>query len=308
MLWLAARMSRIVMSPVIYVCTGLLMFSMTAMAIVAIEQNQPQIVVAFLTVLAVERSVNGAPRTAGFALALAASIKLYPVLFVLFWLIRGERRPVIAFTVAGLGLGFLSVAVAGWPLHVAFLEQMRIISGTALLTFFTYNIDAVVAKVFFRDAMTFVEDLDLGSATGWTVLAKPTLWKILDALALLAALGGLTVLARRTRDPLFWPLAFTAIALVSPLTWGYHYLAALAFLPSLLDRIGIAAGILTALVILFPSSPIYIVADLPTLKFTDWSTLLGTLAMFGYAALLLALILRPERETQRPLRSDPAPL
>ena len=43
-------------------------------------QNQPQILVSFLTVLALERAMRGHERTAGLALAVAAAIKVYPVL------------------------------------------------------------------------------------------------------------------------------------------------------------------------------------------------------------------------------------
>lgn len=307
-LWLAARTVRGALSDAVFVSVGLLMFATTAMALVALEQNQPQILVAFLTVLAAERATNSAPRAAGIALALAASIKLYPALFALLWLARGERRPVAAFAVTGAALGLLSIALAGWPLHALFLEQIRTISGSVLVTSFTYDLDAVAAKYLFGDALTFVPDLLPGSEAGWKVLAKPPLWKAIDAALILAAIAALALLARRSRDPLVWPLAVTLVALASPLSWGYHYLAALAFLPALLDRLGAARGILASVLLLAPSTPAYILSDLPVLAYHAWSALLGTLAMAAYAALLLRLVLGPEPAAERPLRSDPAQL
>lgn len=308
MLWLAARITGGRMPPVAYVGTGFLMFSLSVISLVALEQNQPQILVAFLTVLAIERAQHGAPKSAGAALALAASIKLYPALFVLFWLVRGDRRPALAFAVTGTGLAGLSLAVAGWPLHAQFLDQMRLISGTALLTFFTYCADSLAAKLFFKDAMTFVPFANGASDGGWLVMAKPPLWRLLDATALLAVLAGLAWLARRRDDPLFWPVAIIAIALVSPLSWGYHYLTALAFLPALLDRLGAGRGILAALAILLPVSPLYMLSDLPVFEFRYWAAIAGSLAMAGYGALLIALVLGAVTEPRRALRSDPAPL
>ncbi len=307
-LWLAARAARCPLPEPGYVAIGLAAFFLTAISLVALEQNQPQILVAFLTVLAAERTARGAPRSAGAALALAASIKLYPAFFALIWLARGERRALAGFILAGAGLALLSLAVAGWPLHAAFLAQIRTISGSTLVTSFTYDLDAVAAKYLFADAMTFVPDLLPDSDAGWLVLAKPTLWTVADAALLLATLAGLTRLARKSRDPLVWPLAITLTALVSPLSWGYHYLAALAFLPALLPRLGHARFVLTGVLLLFPSNPGYILSDLPVLDYHRWSPFLGTLAMAGYAAMLLTLILRPQDAPDRPLRSDPAPL
>ncbi|MDX1739050.1 MAG: glycosyltransferase 87 family protein, partial [Alphaproteobacteria bacterium] len=49
----------------------------------ALRENQPQILVSFLILLAIERERAGWNIAGGAALALAASIKLYPALFAL---------------------------------------------------------------------------------------------------------------------------------------------------------------------------------------------------------------------------------
>lgn len=86
MVILAWRASGSTMSAHSYTLLGLLVLVLTQIGIVLILQNQPQIFVSLLIVLALERHRSGAPLTAGAVLALAAAIKLYPALLaLLFW-------------------------------------------------------------------------------------------------------------------------------------------------------------------------------------------------------------------------------
>lgn len=293
-LWLAARLAGKGLSPVAYVGIGLAVFASTTISLVALEQNQPQILVAFLTVLAIERAHGKSPTSAGIALALAASIKLYPALFALFWLVRGERRAVASFALVGGALGVASIAVAGWPLHAEFLGHVRAISSTVLVTSFTHSIDPVIGDMFFSGQMTVIPD-NGGTGAGWHVMAKPALWKALNAVALLAALVALARLVRRTDDPLFWPLAFAVISLLGPLSWGYHYLAVIVFLPALLARMRPAYGILTILAVLFPTSVFYTLNSPDWLPFEQYANMLGTAAMAAFALICLSLIRRRDR-------------
>ncbi|MDU8943004.1 glycosyltransferase family 87 protein [Ovoidimarina sediminis] len=291
-LWLAARLAAGRLGAMAFVAIGVVLFASTTIVLGALEQNQPQILVAFLTVLAIERTRSGAAVTGGVALAIAASLKLYPALFALFWLARGERRAAASFALAGAGLGLLSIAVAGWPLHAEFLAQIRTISNTVLVTVFSHSADPVLGQFVFPANLTPVESLASGAPGGWLVMAKPPVWAALNTAAILVALAGLAALARSRfgADPLFWPLAITVIALLSPLSWGYHYIAAIAFVPALIDRLGSGPGLVTCLVLLAPTSVPYVFSDLPVLAFDAYAGLLGTLAMALYAALLLAMI------------------
>lgn len=76
MLLLARRLAAPAMHPAGCLALGLAILATSTIGSIALYQNQPQILVAFLTVLAVERAEHGAPRLAGAALALAAAIKL----------------------------------------------------------------------------------------------------------------------------------------------------------------------------------------------------------------------------------------
>ena len=289
---LAARLTGAGKNTPVFLLAGLLISGSTTISLVALEQNQPQILVAFLCVLAIERVKSRAPLVGGLALALAASIKLYPVLFVLFWLARRERKAALSFAGFGAMLAALSVVVAGWSLHAEFLEQVRMISGTVLAGYLSYSFDPVIGYFAFRHDMYMVYDLNPLSDGGWHVMAKPALWKALNAMALLIALAALFRLARgRTGDdPLFWPLAFTVIALLSPLSWSYSYIAPMAFMPALLFCIGPAKGILVLIALISPTSSTYLASESQLLPLGEFGGALGTLSMVAYAGLLWAIV------------------
>ncbi|WP_415182415.1 glycosyltransferase 87 family protein [Phaeovulum sp.] len=63
---------------------------LTHSGVVALYENQPQILVGFLTLLGIERSENGHPAFGGAALALAAALKGYPALLAVFWIQPGN--------------------------------------------------------------------------------------------------------------------------------------------------------------------------------------------------------------------------
>lgn len=214
--------------------------------LLAIEENQPQILVSFLILLGIERTRAGHPVAGGAAMALAAALKLYPVVFALLWLAAGERRAVASFAAVGGTLGLLSLAVAGWPMHAAMLGELRAISATALVSLANFSMDPLWAALTIEESQLSRFDT---SATGgdafWWVIAKSPAWRTAGMVVQIATLAGLLWLARRTgmRAALLWPAAIIVVAWVSPLSWTYHYIPAFAFLPALVWRLGPAAGV-----------------------------------------------------------------
>lgn len=293
---LAARMASRHLTHTTFLLIGVVALGSSVIAIVALEQNQPQIFVSFLLVLAAERTLHGDDRTAGLALALAASIKLYPAVFAVIWLAQRNWTALTAFTLFGGALGLASIAVAGWPLHAAFLHELSAISATALVTFFTHSLDPTIAELFFKDQMTFYLGLDAGAVAGWTVLEKPPIWRAFSGLMMVLVIAGIFLSARRDigRDPLFWPVAFVALALVSPLSWGYHYLSSLVFLPVLIDRLGLRWGALGIFAVLWPTSVIYIVLDSQIVPWASVAQPLGTFMMAAFA-IALTMFMRSDR-------------
>ena len=241
---------------VVFTFMGVMALAATFPGSLALMENQPQIIVSFLIILALERARSGAPVVAGISLAVAAALKVYPVLFALLWLATGQRRALAAFTIAGASLGGASVALAGWPLHAEFLAQLSTISNTLLLTPVSYALPPALAQFFAADTFIWQQG---PSGGGWHYqLLSPAV-----ALALKAAmLVALALIARAmvradsdTRDAALWPLALVTLSLLGPLSWAYSYIPAIACMPALVDRIGPRrAGVLT-LAILLPMAP-----------------------------------------------------
>lgn len=282
----------------IFTAVGLAIMWLTLPGGVALEQNQPQVLVSFLLVLAIERDRAGAHTTAGAALAFAAAIKLYPALIALLWLASGRNRSTLSFVIAGALLAGLSVALAGWPLHSAFLHQISVIKDSVLLTAFTYGLDPTLAQIFAPDSLEFIAGLDNSpaaqSARGWTVMAKPPLWSIASTAALLALmLFGTIHLRRNDPNAAIWAALLAGIALISPLSWGYHYLPALAFAPAVVAGFGPRWGGFLLAIILAPISTPGLDLMLRLPNPTETAQMAGTGAMILLCTALLATARRP---------------
>lgn len=267
------------------VLLGLGTMLVTLSGFVALEQNQPQILVSFLIVAAIERERAGRPTLAGAALALAAAIKLYPAILALLWLATGRTRAGAAFVLIGGALGLASVALAGWPLHAQFLHLIGLIRETVVMTSLNYGFDPSLAQFLPRDQQIIVLSADAANGVaeprGWTVMAKGPLWSTLSSLALAALVVGAVLVLRRKPQPdiLVWPAVLIFLSLLSPLAWVYHYLPALAFFPVLLVRLRPAIAIALAVLLLTPTSLLVLVGPNEVLDGLRLPQLVGTAAM-----------------------------
>jgi alpha-1,2-mannosyltransferase len=259
-LLLACRITNSAESATVFIVVGLVICATSIVVLLPMEQNQPQILVSFLILLAIERERSGYQLLGGLALALAAAIKLYPAIFAIFWLCAGRRTAFASFTISGAILGLISVYVAGWPLHRAFLHEISTISSTVLFSAANFSFDPLIAYLFVGQSnMTEITSEVTGGTTNWHVYQKSTLWNIASIAAQLAGVALLGVLSWRTRlkDPLFWPVAILVVSWFSPLSWLYHYLTAFFFLPVLLLRFGVAIGTLLVLAVLVPTMYVF---------------------------------------------------
>ena len=296
MVILAWRASGSTIPALRFTLLGLLILAFTLIGVVPIVQNQPQIFVSFLIVLGLERHRSGAPLTAGAAIALAASIKLYPVLLALLFLASGNKRAFGSFVIIGAALGGLSIALAGWPLHSLFLAEVSRISSTIIVTIHTYSLDAIIGQMFFIDQMQMILDpnfiagaADNNLIIGWQVMAKPALWRGISAAVILATLVFFAYKLHRNKGPnsdnsLLWPIVIICIALINPISWGYHYLPAVAFAPVLIDRFGSFRGAVLLLLIFAPVSVVALTSIYPHIGFiAQPASFFGTLSMIGLA-------------------------
>ena len=247
---LAYRATRSTLNPALFMGLALFFLLSTYIGTVALEENQPQIFVSFLLVLTIERIRNNAPMVAGCALAIAAAIKIYPVIFALLLLFGRERRAFASFVVFGAALGLASLLLAGWPLHETFLELTRLISASVLVAGISFNFDAVIAQLFFAESLVWLPALDTPTQgnpkPGWYSMVRPTAWRFASIAAMLVAV---TLLARAfsradraTQTSVLWPLAILVVALLSPIAWVIYYIPAACFAPVLIEKLGKTLG------------------------------------------------------------------
>lgn len=249
-LWLAGRLLKPARMPWwLWTAIGLVTLNLSIQSHLAIWYNQPTMTVGFLILLAFERLGAGRSVAAGVTLALAAAIKLSPAAFVLIFLIDRQWRATASFAAAGAALGLLSIALAGWPAHLAFLDSLALVKGVAYLVAVNTSLkpllmaagSALGAGAPIDPATT---QLVYASVPGWvlTVLSGAGIATVLIVGRVVAPLDsalrrGLAVLALSITIPLFGPLG-----------WGHYYVVPMLLLPGLLfllpPRTAIALGAL----------------------------------------------------------------
>lgn len=227
---------------------------------IAIEENQPQIIVSFLIVWAFERAHFGHYRTAGVVLAFAAAIKLYPLLFVVIFVARRQWSAVGAFAVAGALLGGTSILMTGWDLHAEYLRLISLVSKSVIVNNFTFSFDSVFARTFMLDALTEVrQPRSVDGSEFWGAIAKFPLLLAVSSVAQIAAIVISFRLAAQNKDSaLVVPIVAVLFAVLSPLSWCYTYMTALVFagaLPLKLGRPGLYLVLLSTVFFLPSMEP-----------------------------------------------------
>lgn len=229
---------------------GLALLLLTRIGPVALLQGQPQIAVAFLVLLGLERDRNGHPLAGGVAMGLAIALKLSPLPLALIWLVAGRWRAFGAAAVTGGVLGLASVGLAGWAPHAQFLAELRAIDHTMLVSSAAYSMDVIVAVLGGGTGGQLISSLPaeitdptiVGAAAapqlGWLVLPKPPLYSLAQRVILIALVLGTGLALRRLDDPArraaLWSAAMTAIAFFGPIGWVYYYIAPAALAPAVL--------------------------------------------------------------------------
>ena len=255
---LAWRITRTQQSLVLWLLVGVIFLAATTFGFVPLRQGQWQILTSFLILLSLERARAGAPAHAGIALALATSIKLYPVLLLVLWLARRDQwRNIPAFILTLAALAGASLILAGPALHLQFIDRVATISGSVLYTLLSYNFTVLL------DGWTLT---GLANADG---IKQTTPWVgALNKLMLLASATAAIWAARRATPDQFYrcviPIWLVAMSYFSPLSWSYHFLTAMAFAPLLLQRPAGILGLLAIFALTFTGSAFAIGAIAPT--------------------------------------------
>lgn len=263
----------------------------------ALHLGQPQIIVSFLTLLAFNDLVQNRPTRAGTWLALAASIKLAPVLFVVIFVMERNWKALGSFAVVGGALAALSVMLMGWPMHEAFLSKLSQIDGQVLVSRLNLSLELLLLQVDHLIRGTFslaVYKPDMLPEPVWVTWATRAL-----------LLGGFVLVYRCTGSadlrPRIWArlsLVALLVLLTSPLGWLHYMILPLVLLPGVLERSDRRWGIaLIAGVVVGYALPLY-------LQLVEFAQAF-LLQSFLYTALSLAIFVtvlfgmgRPERQVR----------
>lgn len=248
----------------------------------ALFQNQPQILVSFLTLLAIERQ-RAAPLVAGAVLGLAVSLKIAPIFLLPILLAHGNWRQIaIGFVAIGGGLGVCSILIAGWPVHAQYLSILSTIAGTVVLSDAAYTVDALLSQFWLLNDMIFIGTGGPGNSDeGWWIGGKSGLWSLLSLAATLSMVAGFTAFTRRGAGPLVWPAALILLGLFGSIAWSFYFIAPLAFLPALMGRLGNVRGGVLAVLLALPGSYLILplARDSAVLPFADQAMGVLTLAL-----------------------------
>ncbi len=308
LLALAPVLSFRIMRPAI----GFLPFALIAAALLATSvitahglfQNQPQITVAVLTLLAFERLTSGHPVAAGIALGLAAAIKLTPVLFLVVLIAERQWRAT-AVTLGTLALlAAASLALAGPDLHVIYLEKLGIVADQ--LVIWGMNISL-------RSALFLLTEISAGRAvpvspdTALRLAAPPWLDPI-TTLVLFAG-GALMLLATASQEPdqrlrnrlAAWSLLLTVSA---PLAWAHHYTLTLLLLPGLVGRpLGAGLALVALFGLAFANRTVAFLASILPVQAYLIPAAVALMLMFAVAFALWPRISRTRPARGRPRRT-----
>ncbi|MEM8740373.1 MAG: glycosyltransferase family 87 protein [Pseudomonadota bacterium] len=212
---------------------------------------QPQIVVGLMILLAM-RYAGPVPIMAGAALALAAAIKLYPALLALWWLAERRWRTLGGFALIGGALGWLSLGLAGWPLHEAFLERLEILRGELNGTGLNVNLENLLFQL--AHSAQLPRDPQTGALLYFA--APDPLW--ISVTVPLILLCGLVLIAARWRagdavwrSRALFPAALILVSLSLPLGWAHQFLIVLYLIPALarLYVLRLCLGVALAIVV-----------------------------------------------------------
>lgn len=233
---LAHRIARSQMHPLKWTLVSILLLEVATPYYSAINQAQPTILVSFLILVALERSVSGAPRLAGGALALAAAIKITPVVFALLFILRRDWRALGWAVASGAVLLAADLAISGVAANLHFLQALK---GAGAMTLISpVNVSSRALVDFWLALAAHVQILAASNLYIFELPAGLRHLSTLLNLGLWLALSGRVILAARglAERPAMLTRALAlaiGLCLFGPLGWQHYYLLPMVLLPGL---------------------------------------------------------------------------
>lgn len=267
--------------------------AVVAVAAIALEPVREtlsfgQINLMLIALVAADCLVKRPPWPRGLLIGIAAAVKLTPAAFVLFFIARGQWRPMVTAVAGFVGCGLLGLVLAPSASRTYWLDALGDTSRVGNLAFSgNQSMRGVLARFGVPDSVAGPVWLVLCSLVvlvAWLVLRGPLLRR--------DDLGSFTVVA-------------TATLLISPVSWTHHWIAVLPGLLWGADHLrrrftsGGAACWLAALAV-FVVGPHWYLPELrdPGAQWNPLENLIGNAYVWSGLALLAALAVhssRPDR-------------
>ncbi|WP_425049567.1 glycosyltransferase 87 family protein [Psychromarinibacter sp. S121] len=231
---LAFRIMRPAISFTVFAAITAALLTTSVITEQALFQNQPQITVAFLTLLSFERLTSDRDTEAGLALGLAAAIKLSPILLLAIFLIERRFRAAATAVATVAALAVLSLALAGPELHLEYLRKLSVLGDQLVIWDLNLSLKAALFQM-----SELVAGRRLPASTDGPLLLESPGWLAPAVFAALLAGAAAIWAATRNAAPdarLRHRLAagVTLLTLCAPLAWAHHYLVPLFLVPGLI--------------------------------------------------------------------------
>ena len=198
-----------------------LLFFTNAGGLLALSENQPQITVFFLVLLGFWLFQIRYFRWAGLVFALAASLKITPLVFGLLFVAKKQWQGAAVMLAAGTLLLGASFFLAGFSLHTQFYEQIQNISGHVFVSRHNWSLSSLLFQL--QNDTGWREDVPM-----YLISETPGWIRIFTSSLFMAGLIGFVVLfsksnTKRQQFRVFLAL-IVLIGLVSPLGWSHNFL------------------------------------------------------------------------------------
>ena len=209
-------------------CVALFVFHPFAYAFHLVQTH---ILFVALTVLALVLARLGRPIPAGFALALAAAVKITPGFLLLYWLLTRQRKAAASFVVSFLALTLCTYVATGRAAMALYLREMAQTSNMLLVSYSNQSLAAwwmahrYAAIELFR----------------WKAYPIPGPVKAISLLLVVASAVAGGLLDRRAfrlrpaSPPYGAVLAMIGATIFNPIAWAHYYILLLLPLMLLVD-------------------------------------------------------------------------
>lgn len=270
----------------------------TVAPLVALHLGQAQILVIFLSLLAFERLIAGRQATAGVVLAVAAMIKLSPMIFGLIFLWNRQWRAFAAFVATGaLGMVFAFLFL-GWDLHATYLDRLETIDRHLYLIHFAYSMEAFLYQVW---------DWSLGTAILMTepgyYYLKPEWISNVGKAGLIVSIVLVWLATRNQSGPERMQRQLLALALAvplfMPLGWAHYFILAQLLMPGMVVLMPTRVAVPVVALYVFTQTKYLRAITNAEPHYVYWDTIISVPLLFLMLAVVLATAWRHQKTRTR---------